>query len=161
MLLASKRAVFTAVAVISAMVHQCVGPAVDTEPLIWGTCVLDDGAFRIRSQPTMSLAEARFEERSNVTCSLTGDTEAHPVAYRFEDIYNQGDGLKFSNEDVGYPMGLYPNPGNGPMVEKWGWGDGDFTVSSWFQGSFRNGSGYSNRSGAALPVPCVFHCLSS
>eukprot|EP01052_Picozoa_sp_SAG31_P053962 SAG31_NODE_14098_length_827_cov_1.409341_2_plen_56_part_01 len=31
------------------------------------------------------------------------------------------------------------------MIRKWGWGDGDFTISSWFRGSFRNGSGDPNQ----------------
>ena len=87
--LSSKRAIFITIAGIAAIINQSVSPVVDTEPLIRGTCVLEEGAFDIRSQPTMTLDQAKFEARSNVSCALTGETMAHPIAYMFDDIYDQ------------------------------------------------------------------------
>eukprot|EP01052_Picozoa_sp_SAG31_P053961 SAG31_NODE_14098_length_827_cov_1.409341_1_plen_114_part_00 len=52
--------------------------------------------MQIRSMPTMTLEQARYEPRSNVSCGLTGETLAHPVAYLFDDIYDQVRAVAFS-----------------------------------------------------------------
>ena len=42
--LSSKKALCTIIAAVAVIINQSVSPVVDTEPLIRGTCVLDDGS---------------------------------------------------------------------------------------------------------------------
>ena len=131
------------------------GSQESTKPVLRGTCARDGGRFNIRQEapvrpitnpltlaardsPPVSLAAARVNRLgpAQVTCELTGDVDAHPVAYRVSDVYNKGDGLDFTNADLGYPIVPYTNPLTGGQIPKWGWGYSDFTVSAWFRGSY-------------------------
>ena len=74
------------------------------------------------------------------------------MAYRFADVYDQGDGLDFTAADLGYPIVNYENPLTGTAIPKWGWGYGDFTVSAWFRGSIWGD--VNQPSWPTVPGPC-------
>lgn len=89
------------VAVGCALARMAGGSQQFVAPVLRGTCARDGGRFNIRQAapttpittplamvardtPPVSLAAARVNRLgpAQVTCELTGDVDAHPVAYR-------------------------------------------------------------------------------
>ena len=137
-------------------------------PVMQGTCARDDGQFNIRTSTgaarTLPLSSVLHDENSHVSCELTGDVDAHPVSYRFRDYVDQGDGLDFTAQDLGFPIFNRPHPLTGTAIPEWGWGHRDFTVSTWFKGSLWSETSTPYESGvcgavSAALVPCGEHCV--
>ena len=60
---------------------------VTCDPLLRGTCAIEDGAFMIRGKTPVTLEQAKFPGGSDfVACNLTGSTGSHPFAYRLDNV---------------------------------------------------------------------------